>query len=520
MALVAAMVLMSIGTPRPLIDETPGRNLETGTATASPETGGTADTSGDSALVDELLDSSDPERWLTHEDSGHLYRRSTHQERSENGWLNGTYLVHGPELAPTTSGVPSVNITLPYNDTRVEMAELSLARTISNRTAAILNLSGGSHRYDFTSYVYEVEDSSNVDGRLFATDRGSYYGEFSIEDRQIAVMAEHQGWVLDEVPAETEIGWNDTYAMRITECLKGCATWTQDTSSTDDTSDEGADGTDASSDSDSSIGKTEYNFHLLGEVKWCTKHKDDWDAKLTTLAHEIETGFADTSGVMADLDPQWVFCWFASNDDEANKCDTGEWTCSHDHAHLGDHWYSYNGCDSKTKCYKTCAWDHTDCGAAGGPAGGNDLQHHSKHWDFPAASVVQVIHQGMQVNPDGDDVCGRASFSDGSTPGVSVSYGLPAPERCSVGFTSTHEVGHNFDAVHEDNEYAGETCTVNGVDYNVWTVMANESTVSGGLECRANFFSTDNKDTINWCVDRDDCPRAASDDDTVEYDVV
>jgi hypothetical protein len=211
-------------------------------------------------------------------------------------------------------------------------------------------------------------------------------------------------------------------------------------------------------------------FGLFGEIKWCTRNSANWQTLINTVWTEVDQGFDANGGTRADLVPTFGHCWTAPDLPTANTCaNSGGCTDASGHA------YTFNACGTGSTCYRDRAW--------------SDVSHARLHFTFGGLKIAQVLHDGTM---DGNTICGLSRFHPG---GDSVAIGRPYPGTGCQDYVSTHEIGHSFDATHNN-------ALANGCG----TVMAQSFAVS----CRWNYFADINRAEVNNCLLASSCPRSGT----------
>lgn len=215
------------------------------------------------------------------------------------------------------------------------------------------------------------------------------------------------------------------------------------------------------------------NFGLFGEMKWCTRFSSTWSTLNDQPESDINAGFDGNGGTRADLVSTFLQCWVHPSGLASAQACANSGGCSDGSGHS----YPYNSCGSTASCYRDNAWA--------------DVTHARLHNSFSGLKVVHVSHDGTMTS---NTLCGLSRFHPGGD-SVALGPGTTAGTGCKE-FTWTHEVGHSFDAVHEDAVSVG-TCH---------TVMkpSAEST------CRVNYFSDANRKNVNDCVVLSSCPRSGT----------
>lgn len=477
------------------------------------------DCSSDDDTLDRFKNRDDPTTWLKDLLTGLLYRRTTSQERAENDWPVGTYLVEKADVEEAGPGTSQVTILIPTRDDNTESFELvrnyteegpAFVAHFVNGSSVVANPIFQIYRSEHTKEELQhyTETNESRVAALVASDGPGFRGEALIDDIAASIQRNQSDWWIEDVAAPpgdtaptssqlTLVTLSDADAPLSHRCPLGlepiCRTLCTKTGNycpecydgqdndgdnwIDHPSDPGCSDTWDDSEVDD---RTQMNFAVFGEAKWCTDHGvDNYDEDIRPAYRQINKGFDNNGGVKADPVPTVVYCWFFDSDEEAVSCDKNG-GCT-----VGDgHDYPYNGCDSDSICYRDNAW--------------NDVteHRHNRNDDDPAIpdlKLIHIVHDGLM---DNGNICGRAEFPPG---GASVAIG---PDQVATtgceDYVSTHEVGHNFDARHGDARPVDVACD---------TVMRQSS----DTDCRKNYFSDPSRRTINDCVtSRSDCPRSGT----------
>jgi len=446
--------------------------------------------------VEEFVGLDDPDRWRVDEESDIQYRRATEEERDENGWIVGSYLVEIPERTQATEGKQSLTISIPYNDTRVDRFRVEHEEERDGPGASEFQVGsasafhGDESTVDEDFHLYQSNVTETHGAYLIVSSAGGMSGKAILDERVVTIKGPEEHWNLDELsspasePAEREALALVQFTLHQTpvdsqDCLVAAPFGNADeTCTARSDSDSPADG------GISSTTHTQRNYGMAGEIQWCTDNKGNWNSMLSDIGWTVKNGFSDT---VASMNYEWNICWFADSVGDAEDCDQdgGYPDCYH---HFWGHEYPMNGCDRYTACYASNAWEVVD--------------HARKHSDFAGLDVINVVHWEVMENSKGDVVvCGGAydSSKGSDLAGAGVSTDWDHYSNSCPSYVATHEVGHNFNANHCDSEKVDGT----------WTVMAS----SGDDNCRRdtsdvhNYFSSTNEDTVDDCARSSDCPR-------------
>ncbi|HEX2022784.1 MAG TPA: hypothetical protein VHH36_08715, partial [Candidatus Thermoplasmatota archaeon] len=439
------------------------------------------------------------------------FRRATAREVEANGWNAGIYLVAG---APLVAGAASMRLLVPTSDDAARPLDLALAASGPGAPATLTRLGGDTETFvpEVFEYLPSLDDVE-VGGALTMTLPGGSYGNLFVGGRDVHILGGGGGdgsFALDPIPIPG-VGLPDvvSYLIEVDEVPglgpEGCAgldepiviRWAsvrlapaefacaaaaaarrpQCSDGIDNDGDRWTDyardpGCSSSADRSELDNPKSFPVGLYGEMKWCTRHASDWLAILVSTSAEIQGGFAANGGTRAAPYLAQTHCWVAPTLLDAYACDAAG-GCEDAQGHD----YPYNACNFSADCYMYQSID--------------DATHARRHSPgLPRLSNVQVIHDGTM---DGNflsfrGLCGQAD--PGGPRGVAI--GRPYLDLPVVGckdFVSTHELGHNFGASHDNSLQGG-----------CGTVMAE----SWAVNCRWDFFSDLNRREINACV-RDAC---------------
>lgn len=515
------------------LQTTPGLAPELGDG-AGPNSHMSVDSTTDIALtIQDFDDTEDPDEWLVDSSSGLHYRRTTDQERQANGWPNGTILVEqgSGTLDGFSTGSAGVEFLIALNDTETRHLNLSNSRAnhrvnlTEHYIEGVENVVEPTRTKQVSLYTYRQADNSTSTYAIADNETGlfarSAVNRSNHNDTLMVISGPESAWTIEDLPTEDGDSVNEglviletlyrpvgTYSEMCVKVQMAQDSWLNECGEQEDPNNgngndaecgDGKDndgddwvdhpddpGCDSKDDNDEWDPTKSYLFGVFGEVKWCTWHSDTWETRTAYVARIIDLGFRNRQ-TKANLVVEQRDCWFADSMGTANQCDSGEITCSHNHFHLGDHYYSYNGCNGDASCYSDEVWDDSD--------------HSHKHDDYAGLKIAQAIHNGT-MSHDGGTVCGLANVD--LIGGDSVAAGPDSTARC-YDFVSPHEVGHNFAADHGKEDKTGNSCGSGGTEY---TLMFTGGSAD---DCRANHFSDSNRRQINECAfDTEGCPRAGT----------
>lgn len=490
----------------------------------------------ESAGLDGFEDKEDPLVWLKHDLTGLYYRRVTDNEVESNGWVHSTYLIElEPGLDAVRQGSNSFAFIVPLNDSYVEVFDMRLVR--EDR----MNFSEGPgvEPEEWRMRTYEgYQNASQKVAHVIGGEHGGLYGEAVFNESDLDILGTINGpeprWVIDDLLTEDGTTVNESAVVAVPLSGPGpeyeqltCivleslpARGMQSTQCDDDDESEGTTprcddgedndgdewtdypedpGCDSADDDDEWDSPTEREFHLMGEIKWCTGHGDgNWQSRISDIAFDIEDAFRGERDTRVDLVASHGFCWVHEDGhDMAVDCATGE--TAEDNCTWGDgHVYQYYNAENESVTYRDEAWNYS-----------NHWQDHND--SIPDVHAIQVIHEGPLTYEGDGQICGLASFPDLGDQWDSNVSG-PKPTGDSVAgndgvncptfwLTPSHEMGHNFNAWHGDNE----TAPTWG---NCPTLMFDNPPPN----CREDAFSDDNRRNVNHCIDdhTDKCPRAGT----------
>lgn len=490
----------------------------------------------------------DPRRWETGGESGVLYRRATSHERDANGWPDPTWLVEmGDPLATARAGGPSFSFVLPLTDDEAEVIDVALSRTIPNRRFTEVHIGGPTIVKNVTLQEYRstapwqeeaamltVGNDSGLSGWVFVNRSGE-------PNRYAEMWGANPDWAFDHVPTEDrttvllqdvvlmapfEYGESDVTGVQVqcpVECgVDGdgdgdgdppppeCDDGVDNDSDGQEDYPEDSDCTDAADD-DEGDGPVPFDFHLLGEVKWCNAVGDNWAPKSQSIGDNITAGFRGNEGQRADPRRSGNYCFFMDTYQDAVACDTGELTCFLEST--GED-YTFNKANGTATVYRDKAWDYVEF-FRGDP-----------NLTVPKVHAALVIHDGLMSSAEEVDNCGAASLpnlgsgwdeaSNGPLPTGDGVAATPTPQNtadCAGAdrYTPTHEMGHIFNAFHGDATTVAASCSL------------GHSVMVPGTATRCNEFTNEhnapedghdggNEEHITHCVDdhSDLCPRSGT----------
>jgi len=440
---------------------------------ASPATGWsldepeTADESSDETVEARTLEQTfaqlpDPDGWSQEPVTGLEYRRTTGQEQTTNAWQETTLLAEEGDLAEAADFPGGLTAILPLGDGTAHPVTLEKTDTRTQATFTETQLDGESRSQDLTLVQYEGHAStSRGEGnvRLTADDGGGYHLQAAIGPLELSITPSADWWALERLtegdadpPVRDGLALVQLSADRQPTADSIGEAWTATQRSVSEGSAE-------------PLTHSDENFGLMGEMKWCTRYESSWQTKINTIGNEITNGFADTD---VDMAQEHDHCWIATDLQTAESC-ANNGGCSDAQGHD----YPYNGDGDAASAYLADAWD--------------DVSHSRDHYNFDGLHAVHVVHDGL-LSTSYVDVCGDANAPPS---GASVAAGLPLPSGCED-YVSTHEMGHSFDATHD-----------NTVESGCGTVMAQSSQIS----CRWNYFNEPGESEVENCETSSGCPR-------------
>jgi hypothetical protein len=393
------------------------------------------------------------------------YRRTTEEEQTSNGWKAATFLVE-EGLSNASAGVDAVTFLVPLGD---DLAVPITAEKVDERSGTTFTetrIDGGTQVYKpiLHDYVFEGDTeagSAFVD--LTADSTGGYHAVATVGDVKADVGGSQAWWTLAQIPAaDGEAPERENLSLvTLSPDLHRVATLAPIslTPLPDGPTAEPEPGL---------LLASNYKFGLFGEIKWCTRYESDWKSRIDTIGTEISNGFGNTDATLGQYHDH---CWIADTLQDAQDC-ANNGGC----ADASGHDYTYNSDGDDSQAYRDDAW--------------NDVDHSRLHYTFDGLHIAHVVHDGTMDHPVGT-VCGLSEWPPG---GASVAAGPDLPSGCRD-YVSTHEVGHNFDATHD-----------NALEGGCGTVMAESSQVS----CRWNYFNEPGVTEVNDCTTQSDCPRSGT----------
>jgi hypothetical protein len=425
----------------------------------------------------------DPAAWSQDAASGTHFRRATAHELSVNAWRPGTFLVETGSLADLRTGPAQATFLVPLGDSSAQTLTLPHVGDRSDEAyyTTGAGLPGAAMPADTatapTFHYYALRDAAapDVEARITADDEGGYFGQANLHGVRATLETNEAWWALDAVPGVGAPAAGRVSIVTLTPATSAVVfpPFMSETLPLDLTAQPRT--------------VHNYNFNDMGEMKWCTRYISDWKAKIDTIKSETINGFnTNAGGTDAHLARVHDHCWTASTLADATNCaNSGGCVDANGHS------YPYNADGSTATEYRLDVWD--------------DVAHSHLHYTFATASVSQAIHDGTQSDPSGA-LCGLSKFPDTSAPtaanGGSVAAGLPMPSGCKD-YVSTHEMGHNFYATHDNTAYG--TCGGGGSGI---SVMGQSG--YAGASCRFDDFRSSAKTEITNCVPNSTCPRTGT----------
>lgn len=255
------------------------------------------------------------------------------------------------------------------------------------------------------------------------------------------------------------------------------------------------------------FGDVGHHFFYGGELDWCVRKGVDedaetgkaaWAAAIAEKFEETEQAFEPTAvnplGYVAG-------CYFPTNSDHTPSHDV-----NYRHNHAADHPYEFNTVPGDHECQEYM--DNVE----------DYLTHLSFHYDptgeWPDVSKFQVVHHKACYSSHPNHEMDVGGLAD--RPG---SHSITTEETWTTpSYTSAHEFGHNFGAVHidadclEDDptlwgllppgsnppEFASFTTLMGTPDGTFWNPDDEDTKcVDAGETERVNVFSDDNKSTVD-----------------------
>jgi hypothetical protein len=435
------------------------QNLTTGSRTSDEAP---SQTMAERTFNEHFASLPDPVTWSEEPTTRLDHRRTTQGEQAENGWRAPTFLVEEGDLSNAGAAPPNLTVAIPLGDQTATPVTLQRTNDTEQARFTATHVDRTSATQDLTLHHYEetVRTSKGTGTlELTADEQGGYYLRGSIGQLKIAMSPSVDWWTMDPLPA-VDHSSPDTADLALVRLSLG-----QDDLLSAQTR---IVPTQTGQTSDGSVGTlthTVYKFGLMGEMKWCTRYESSWQTKINTIGDQIMNGFSNTN---VDIGQYHDHCWLADTLQDAEDC-ANNGGCYDAQGHA----YPYNGDGDDASAYLADAWD--------------DVSHSRQHYTFDGLHVAHVVHDGLLDTSLGG-VCGDA---DAPPSGASAAAGLPLPSGCED-YVSTHEVGHNFDATHDNTEENG-----------CGTVMAQSSQVG----CRWNYFNEPGQTEVNNCGNTDGCPR-------------
>lgn len=438
--------------------------------------------------IDDFREMDEPDVWLEDPRSGLHYRRTTIAEQEQYGWIAGSYIVEQGDLVNRLERPVNLEILLPYNDTVTETLSLHLVEASVGPPSAEFNSNGTVTITEPTYFKYIAQSSDGIGAFLVTSTQGwGMAGRAAFDDRiaTIASLSDRVNLTALLTASGEPLVDKDLFIVQFIRMVDGgdlqatpCSTifhrmsWTR-TYASCGLGDDGGDGAPPVGGSDGpSVAAVVHKYAMLGEGMWCEERQEqgeNWNEELSLLGWTVRDGFSNTQ---ADMQYEWNFCHTEFNDvGHAEVCDAGDNWWPPECEYSDGHTYAFHDCDAVADCYRSNAW--------------SDVVHFREHGsNAPLLDVVNVIHRDVM---NSGTKCGRAYFPgsgpDNNGAGVSTDW---TRTGCAP-YVATHEIGHNFGAIHDD----ADDCTV----------------MQSGAQCRSNSFSDPNRDTVDNCATDTDCPR-------------
>lgn len=404
----------------------------------------------------------DPAGWSQEPTTDLDYRRTTDREQAENGWSVSSFLVEEGPLRSAEGARSNLTLAVPLADGMASPLTLQKTNDTQQATFTAIHVDGGADSRELTLYRYHGRLTMGNDTgtfRLTVDEAGGYYLHGRIGDLRISMSPSVDWWITDTLPAvDDEVPEREQLAIAQLS-LDQRDTFPGLSRLVPNRTDQ------VSASSPGTTTHTVYKFGLMGEMKWCTRYESSWQSKINTIGDQITNGFSNTN---VDIGQYHDHCWLADTLQDAKDC-ANNGGCYDAQGHA----YPYNGDGDDASAYLADAWD--------------DVSHSREHYSFDGLHIAHVIHDGLLDTSFGG-VCGDANAPPS---GASAAAGLPLPSGCED-YVSTHEVGHNFDATHD-----------NTVENGCGTVMAQSSQVG----CRWNYFNEPGQTEVSDCGNTDGCPR-------------
>lgn len=464
---------------------------------AVPTPGEVAFTAADSLIPQ-------PSLWSVEPLTGLHFRHTTLQERQANSWGSATYLVENPGLNPTMNGGATASAIIPISPVTALKVDLvySLSHLAKSFTAIYESQSIGNippattnsvdlHYYSLAPVPTTIVTSAEVIGE----NDGGFAGSVRVGAISAAVGSFNNWWyiaplpTLDGVPVVIAALSLVTLSPDQGTGIVNPADWIP--------APQGATPMQA-------VAVTNYNYAITGEVKWCTQNSSNWKALMDKTQSEITASYTNTATQSPNptnvkLVASSAYCTLTKGSmTAANACaNTGG--CSDARGFN----YPFNGDSDVATSYIRHAWDSVTLAR--------------NYVVIAPLKAMQVLHYSTFSDGASGRLCGMAdAIGGGNFPapnngavvagaeGVSVAMGsyYPSGTGCQ-NFTSSHEMGHSLNGIHDDGVYDG-----------CHDIMGRSSATNAN--CRWNIFAPSSKTRINQCPTHTntggvaDCPRVGT----------
>ncbi|MFV8753366.1 hypothetical protein ACNOYE_22685 [Nannocystaceae bacterium ST9] len=303
-----------------------------------------------------------------------------------------------------------------------------------------------------------------------------------------------------------------------------------------------------------------YTGHLGGEGRFCTNNAENWMSEILQNVQSINQAMQEPVGPGVFFDLQYAYCNIFENqtivDDSfpsgskffaadtvakycdaysaevGNSGDTVKETLESysdypsDDGNLKNYWglhfidcmddddhpYTFGGCGRNAYCYRDRIWEDAEHAALHISGSSVLLGHLVSSAPFthpedpplePWSGVFQNVWGAATYSEVGNACSGAPStFQDGPCPGGGVSVATQSKvEAPLTRWTCAHEVGHNFDAHHDNST----TTDPPGCD-TTYTIMAGDIVGDTGV-CVAKEFSMTSLAEMADCLAEPECPR-------------